>query len=150
MPAGSQRLGDGFEIDFGLAGAGDAFEQERRKAAIANGLRKRVCGFGLRGFQRRRREIRVGDRRCGDAGRYRGQRAGLYQPADHRFRHAGDAGEVADTALPVGELFQRLRAFGGEAGGRGAFEAVFGDFAGRRGRPTEGQTMRMTPASGAR
>ena len=127
--ATAQCLGDGFEIDFGLAGAGDAIEQERRKAAIPNRLRERVCGFGLRGFQRRRREIRVGDRRCGDAGRYRGQRAGLYQPANDRFRYAGDAGEVADTALPVGEAFQRLRAFGRKPGGRCACKPIFGDLA---------------------
>ena len=89
LPAGLQRLGDGLEIDLGLARSGDAFEQRREKTAGADGARQPIGGRLLLGAEIGASigDIRLGDdRRRGEA--HRLERPGFDQPVHHGGRDA--------------------------------------------------------------
>ena len=87
-----ERCGDRLEIDFGLAGAGDAVEQSHGEAVLHIG---EELGCRVRLLRReprpRRREVelwrRPGGKLLGD------QRAGIDQPVDHAGADAGGFGE---------------------------------------------------------
>ena len=63
LSAALQSARDRFEIDFRLAGAGDAFEQEWAKGVLRNGARQFIRGGLLFGFESRRIEQGVERRR---------------------------------------------------------------------------------------
>ena len=121
-----QRGGYGLEIDFGLAGAGDAFEQERLVAFGLHGLDQRLRRQALGGFERRRGEI--GIERSRDRLGRRGD--GFQRPfVDESVDDAGRAGGRLGERFP-GKSHAALRrlenalAGGGEAFGAGAGHAV--------------------------
>ena len=91
LSAGAQSLGDGLEIDFRLAGAGDAFEQDRFEMASRDGLPEGLRGLILRGGKVRGAEIGIGPRaRRFGRKRDRLQRAVVDQRVDDAGRHAGE------------------------------------------------------------
>ncbi len=124
LAAAGQRLGDGFEIDLGLAGAGDALEERGGVGAGADRGAQRRRGFGLGGGERARLgggvEVGVG----GVAGRGLAQEHALgFEAGDDRGRDAGEAGELERREAGVAELVEGgedARARRGAAGGLGA------------------------------
>ena len=65
LPPGAQGRGDRLEIDFGLARAGDAFEQDRARRPRSNRLLKRLRGGALVGRKRQGGAFGVERRRGG-------------------------------------------------------------------------------------
>ena len=118
-------LGDGLEIDLGLARAGDAFEERHRRAARPHEVDEDLRRGRLRG--RKRGPGVVGIRRFGD--RFGGQShafegALVDEAVDDAGAHPGRLGEVA---LEVDEAalgrFQHAGAGGGQAQRRRPGEA---------------------------
>src|SRR3546814_11512199 len=105
-----QRLCNGLEIDFGLAGPGNAIEQERLKVPCPNGVDQFACRRFLGIVQFGRREIGIGDREEGiDAHLRRLQSASLDEAANNRIRYAGDHRQFAHESLTAADPFQPLR-----------------------------------------
>ena len=65
LPTGAQGRGDRLEIDFGLARASDAFEQDRPRRTRFNRSLQRLCGGALVGRQRQGGDIGIERRRGG-------------------------------------------------------------------------------------
>ncbi len=85
LRAGAQRFGDRLEIDFGLARAGDAFEQGDAEAAVAHRAAQTIGGARLIGRECHRRRVGIGEharRRLGP--RLGGKRARFDQALDDR------------------------------------------------------------------
>ena len=93
LPAARERRRDRLEIDFGLARAGDPVEQRHGEAAAGIGEQRAggrsLLSGELRALTRQieRQRVPVGQR-LGD------QRAGIDQPVDHPWAHAGRLGEA--------------------------------------------------------
>ena len=86
LPAVADRLRDGFEIDFGLAGPGHAFQQDRREFARIHSGDQFIGHRLLIGGQRGRCKRRVRFGRGGIAGHAAcNQRAGGDETANHRL-----------------------------------------------------------------
>ncbi|NKA48523.1 hypothetical protein GO302_01837 [Ralstonia solanacearum] len=73
-------IGDGVQVDLGLAAAGDPVQQERRETAARPGLRDGLDGSGLLGIERRR------DGRRRQIARHRQQRPGTQLRPDPAHR----------------------------------------------------------------
>ena len=136
LPALAQRLGDGLEIDFGLARSGDSFEHEGRiPRADRPGERLRgnplIRGQGDSGAVRvRRRPVRAdGDRRRFDqAGlRHTGQdgRRHVRRSPEPLGRNGACAGKRLQNALPLRCDPHTWRG-GGRGGGRRGCKPVAG------------------------
>ncbi len=112
-----QGLGQGLEIDFGLARAGDALEQDR----LERPRRHRRAQVQRRLFLRRREEGRAKIGVGPSAGRFWRQSDGLQRAiVDQRVHHPGrDPGETGKFGLGRGKIAdkrrQRARAGGGRA-----------------------------------
>ncbi len=129
-----QRGCDRLEIDFGLAGAGDAVEQRHGEAAARIG-EERACGIFLLcrklcALQRQieRQRMPVGQR-LGD------ERAGIDQPVDHSGAHAGSLGKARlDPDEAVLRRFDHARPGRGHALRRRSYQPArhSGARAGRR------------------
>ena len=128
LPAVADRLRDGFEIDFGLAGPGHAFQQDRREFARIHSGDQFIGHRLLIGGQRGRCKRRVRFGRGGIAGHAGcNQRAGGDESANHSVRNAGHAGQIARGALPPLQPLQRLGAFRGQPLRHRAAQPVFGE-----------------------
>ena len=114
MPARAQRRRNGFEINFGFAGARHAVEQRRRERLDANIGNQRCCCRLLCVRQCRRREIGIGQRIRRIDRHFDGfDRTDLDQPADHRIGNIGDKRQFAHQPLPLADPLERLRALRG-------------------------------------
>ena len=104
LPAAADRFGHRFEIDRGLAGAGDAVEQRRGIAAGFDRRAQRIRRHLLRRRKFRPREIRIGRGRDRIGRQHqRLQRAFVDQAVDDADRHAGLFRDLALAAdEPVG------------------------------------------------
>jgi hypothetical protein len=128
LAAFAQRFGNRLEIDFGLARSGHSVEQERGELRRPNRLDENRRRFPLRGLERRRGEIRVGNG-IGIVDRdFDGlDRSGLDEAADDAVRHVGGERQLAHQPLPLADPLQRLAALRSEAFGNQPGGAVFGD-----------------------
>ncbi len=128
LAAAAQCLGDCFEIDLGLARAGDSVEQEGRELRLLHRrdqLRRRLA---LRRLQRRRVVRRVGLREgIVERDPDRLDRAHLHESADDIVRDSGDKGEFAHQSLPFADPLQRLLPRFGQPLGQPSGRAIFGD-----------------------
>ena len=116
LPARAQGRRNGFEINFGFAGARYAVEQCRRERLGLNIGNQRCCCRLLCVRQRRRREIGTGQRIGRIDSHFDGfDRTDLDQPADHRIGDIGDKRQFAHQPLPLADPLERLRALRGEA-----------------------------------
>ena len=129
LAALAQAFGDGFEIDLGLARAGDPVEQDRVES-LADRRGEAGGGFALIVVEVGRREVGVGAGE-GPVGidRHRLERAGIDQPAHDRVADLGMVGELADRALPAFDRGERLLALRGQALGDSAGRPIFGELA---------------------
>ena len=94
-------FGDALEIDFRLAGAGDAVEQGDRVAALIDGGAQRVGGGQLHQRKIRLAKIRIGRLRHRLGRQHHGlQRAFVDQPVDDAN---ADAGFLRGLSLRAGE-----------------------------------------------
>ena len=121
-------LGDGLEIDFGLARTGDPVEHEGCEFAGRDGRAQLGRGLRLGGFERGGIVIRIGiGEGIVDRHLDRLDRSGLDQAADHAVGDAADDRQLADQPLAFADPLQRLGALRGQALGYMAGRAIFGD-----------------------
>ncbi len=102
-----QRLGDGLEVDLGLARAGDAVQQRRRVAAGGDGGAEGGGGPGLR-RGKRARDGRGVERRIGGVagGGLAHEHALGFQALEHGGRDAGEPRELERREAAVAELLE--------------------------------------------
>ena len=124
-----EAFGDRLEINLGLAGTGDAIEQDRVES-LADGGSKAGGGLALIVVELRRRVIGIG---AGEGpvriDRNGFERAGVDQPPQDRVADAGMIGKLVDRALTAFERGKRFLALRGEAVGDMAGRPIFDELA---------------------
>jgi len=134
LAPGFERRRDSLEIDFRLAGAGDAFEQGDREIIAFNALDQDVRGFLLRGFQG---GPRVRGIAAGRHGRLRQRDRLKYPLVDQRVDNAArTGGGLGERGFGEGEDAFRCREDAGAGGGHPA---------GRASREAHPDTRRFRP-----
>ena len=125
----AQAFGDRLEIDLGLAGTGDAVEQDRIEP-FADCCRQARGRFALVVVEVGRREIGIGagERPVG-VDRDRFERAGIDQPAHHCVADLGVIGQLAHGALSPFDRGERLFALRRQPVGDEPGRPIFGELA---------------------
>ncbi len=120
-------IGDGVQVDLGLAAAGDPVQQERRKAATRPGLRNAGDGSGLLGIERRsdgrrRRLVRRRQQRLGTQFRPDPTEGGPIAQLGYRLPvqcNGGGGGKLAVARQRFGQAHRAGRAPGDAVEQRG-------------------------------